>query len=77
MGRSDLFETSQSKKLGNVYISYADFLEFNLFNYFKRPGNFRHVSLWTNTTFKGTYLCCRLVSSTAVKHPTDVKAILI
>ena len=27
----DLSKTSQYKKLGNVYISYADFLAFNLF----------------------------------------------
>ena len=27
----DLSKTSQNKKLGNVYISYADFLAFDLF----------------------------------------------
>ena len=43
----------------------------------QRLGNFRCVFLWTNTTFKGTYLCSRLISSTAVKHLSDVKAILI
>ena len=67
----------RKKKLGNVYL-YIMLIFFLLhFSTTQRLGNFRCVFLWTNTTFKGTYLCSRLISSTAVKHLSDVKAILI
>ena len=71
----DLSKTSQNKKLSNVYISYADFLAFDLFPLLGDSETF--VVLWTNKNFKDMYLCCRLISSTAVKHLSDVKAILI
>ena len=67
----NLSETSQKKNLGNVYISYADFVSFILFfSTTQRLRNFSCVYYGQIQLLKA-HIC---VSSTAVKRSSYVKA---